>query len=340
MVTGSLEQSQGHDGPAGYALAGSMPAHLTEGRRLAAEPVTDAAAWDRLLSQAPVPHLQQGFAYGEGKRAQGWRVERVRFLDGDRTVALCQALALGAFGVRGPARIARGPVFLAEAPPPALVRDVYQAVRRRWARPLAPLLIAPALEATAGNREALRAAGYRQRDARGFRSMRIGLERSEAEIRAALAPTFRNRLRAAERSGLALDIADGEKAAEWMIARHLENRRQKQFRGVDAGFLRALRAAAPDDHLVFRAVLADVAVAGMSVVRYGRVGEYHTGWFGPEGRGANAGNFLMWAIIRELKARGCAQFDAGGLFDGHGYTRFKRGLRGAEFTLAGEWIAF
>ena len=80
-------------------------------------------------------------------------------------------------------------------------------------------------------------------------------------------------------------------------------------------------------------------VAGMSVVRFGRRAEYHIGWFGPEGRKLNAGNFLMWEVIKEMKRRGVTDFDVGGMRPGDGYTRFKRTMRPVEFRLAGEWVS-
>lgn len=344
-MTDSIDEWRGAAGYAppmegAYALPGRYAPTHAPARQLAVVPVAGAAEWARLLSWAPSPHLQQGFAYGEGKRAKGWRVERVGIADGDRIVALCQVLEMRVLGVRALSRISRGPVFLADSPAAGEIDGVYRTIRRRWASPLAPLLIAPALEATRENRELLREAGFRERTERGWQSMRIDLGRPPVAIRASLASTFRNRLQAAERSGLGVRVAGDDATIDWMIERHLENQRQKRFRGATGGFLRELRAASPEDYLVFQALLEGRPVAGMSVVRYGQVGEYHTGWFGPPGRKANAGNFLMWAIICELKARGYTQFDVGGLYDGHGYTQFKRGLRGAEFALAGEWIAF
>ena len=309
-------------------------------RALAVVPVTDAAEWTRLMAAAPQPHLQQAYAYGEGKRAKGWTVKRVCLSDGPRVVAFCQVLELRILGVRVLSRISRGPAFLADQPCIADVRAAYQTIRNCWGRRYSPLLIAPALEAMPASRDILLAAGYREREERCWRSMRVDLCRTEEDIRASFASTFRNRLRAAERSKLELRVGDDDAMADWMIARHLENKRQKRFRGADGGLLRAMRAAAPQHYLVFQALLDGAPVAGMSVVRYGQVAEYHTGWFGEAGRKANAGNFLMWAIACEMKRRGCTHFDAGGLYDSHGYTQFKRGLRGSEFTLAGEWVAW
>lgn len=322
----------------------SMPAAETGVRvarpRLAVVPVTDPVQWASLLAQAPKPYLPQAFAYGEGKRAEGWSVQRLCFFDKDNVVAFCQVLELRIPGLRLLSRVNRGPIFLGDPPCPIQVGNVYRMLRQDRGRLFSPLLIAPALEATPENLGILANAGFRQRKGRGWQSMRIDLGRSEEALRASLAPGFRNRLRAAERSGLTLRVANDDATVKWMVERHEDNKREKRFKGADGAFIRALRAAAAEDYLVFQAVLDGTPVAGMSVVRFGKLAEYHTGWFGQAGRAANAGNLLMWAILCEMRRRGCAQFDAGGLFDSHGYTRFKRGLRGSEFALAGEWIAF
>ncbi|MDP1730125.1 MAG: GNAT family N-acetyltransferase [Devosia sp.] len=331
-----------YDTPAGIAQEthSADGALRTAGRQLRVVPVTDAATWAGLVAQAPKPHLTQCFAYGEGKRAKGWTVKRVSFLDGDSVVAFCQILELRLFGLRLLSRINRGPVFLESDPPVPRMRDVYRTIRQIWGRVAGgPLLLAPALEASPMHRDLLVGLGFRPRKAAGWNSMRIDLEPAGEAIHASFASTFRNRLRAAERSGITLAIVNDGAAVDWMVARHADNMRNKRFRAADGTFIRELRAAAPDDYLVFQALLAGKPVAGMSVVRFGSVAEYHTGWFGPEGRQANSGNFLMWSIVREMKRRGCLQFDVGGLYDSHRYTQFKRGMRGTEFSLAGEWIA-
>lgn len=303
--------------------------------------IAGAAEWDRLLDRAPLTQLVQGFAYGEAKAAKGLHVRRVVLMDGDAPVALCQVLERRVLGLRIVTRINRGPLLLDHAPSRDTVLAVYRTIRHHWGRWWGgPLTIAPGLLDTADNRELLREAGFRLRKPVGWWSARIDLTQPEHAIRAGLSSGFRNRIKAAERSGLTLHVASDAVTIDWMIDRHVANMEDKRFTAVDAIFLGALAAEAPEDVVVFQALIDGAPVAGMSVVRFGRVAEYHVGWFGPEARPVNAGNFLMWSILMEMKARGCALFDVGGLFEGHGYTQFKRGMRGAEYQLVGEWVAF
>jgi lipid II:glycine glycyltransferase (peptidoglycan interpeptide bridge formation enzyme) len=186
----------------------------------------------------------------------------------------------------------------------------------------------------------LRRAGYRLRHRQSWMSGRIDLSDTEEGLWSRMASTFRNRVRNAEKAGAALRIADDAGTYAWMVARHIENMDEKGFAAASPSLLETLRATSPGNVTVFQLVHDGAAVAGMSVVRFGTHAEYHIGWFGPEGRKLNAGNFLMWNVLLELKRRGVATFDVGGLKPGDGYTRFKRTMKPDEYVLAGEWVSF
>lgn len=297
--------------------------------------VPDQASWDALLARATEPHLPQSYAYGEGKRAKGWDVERAAFLRGGRVLAIATVLVRRLFGIRIIARINRGPLLL-ETVSPSEIIGIYAAIRRHWC---GPLLIAPALLHGPESTALLTGAGFRLRHDRGWTSGRIDLDRTQDSIWAGFASTFRNRVRQAEKTTSAVRVTTDDATYEWLLDRHVENMRDKGFRAADPVLLRALRASAPAGVLLFQLVHDGQAVAGMSVVRFGDCAEYHIGWFGPEGRRLNAGNVLMWEVIKELRARGVRQFDIGGLKVGDGYTQFKRTMRPVEFRLAGEWMS-
>lgn len=309
--------------------------------RLSVRYVAEQVEWDALMERCAAPHLPQAFAYGEAKSAGGWTPRRALLSRGDEPLAIVTVLELRRFGLKLLNRINRGPLFLDAAPADADVLAVYRAIRHRWGRWwTAPLLIAPALEQGERSDRLLRLAGYHRRTQQSWLSGRIDLSADEAALWAGFNSTFRNRVRNAEKAGATLEITDSAAAYDWMIDRHLENMEAKGFSAFGAQMLHRLRDTAPDNVLVFRLVHGGEPVAGMSVVRFGRMAEYHVGWFGPEGRKLNAGNFLMWNIIRELKRRGVDGFDVGGMKSGDGYTRFKRTMNPAEYELAGEWMSF
>lgn len=303
--------------------------------------VADKAEWDQLIASCPDPHLPQGFAYGEGKAAKGWTVERALLLEAGRPVAIATVLELRRFGIRLLNRINRGPLFLEAEPGDDRIAGVYAALRQRWGRIwTAPLLIAPALLTGERSDALLRQAGYRLRHRRSWQSGRIDVTVGEEALWAGLASTFRNRVRNAEKAGAELRISGDAETYEWMLARHAENMAERGFSAAGPELLRALRDTAPEDVLVFQLIHGGEPVAGMSVVRFGTHAEYHIGWFGPEGRKLNAGNFLMWNVLREMHRRGVKTFDVGGLKPGDGYTRFKQTMKPAEYQLAGEWMSW
>lgn len=316
-------------------------------------PVTEAAEWETLFSRVEHPHLVQSWAYGQAKETAegwrtgrrlvdtgGWRTRRLVFERQGRPVAICQLLDKSLAGIRWSSRLNRGPLFLDDPPGEDVVRDVHAALRARWSRLRGVLVLAPALPAGPENRRLLSELGFRDRGKSGWRSARVDLRLDEDELRGKLASTWRNRLKKAENSGMTLRITSATEDIEWIIERHDENMREKDFVGPAPALLRALHRAAPDDFLLFQGRLDDEAVGGMVVYRFGHTAEYFVGWFGPNGRKANVGNYLYWQITLEMKRRGCRYFDVGGYAADERYGHFKQGMRGEEYILLNEWLAF
>jgi len=296
--------------------------------------------------------MVQSWAYGEAKQAAvhwrnrrvavdlgGWRARRLVFERCGEPVAICQLLDKSVAGIRCASRLNRGPLFLSPDPEDDAVRDVYVALRNRWKHLRGVLVLAPALPADPRNFQLLSELAFRDHRLPGWRSARVDLRLDEEQLRRNLAPTWRNRLRVAERSGVEIRVSHAPEDVEWIIDRHVENMKEKDFIGPQPIFLRALCQAAPDDHFVFQARLGDEAVGGMMVYRFGQGAEYYVGWMGREGRKVNVGNFLYWQSALELKRRGCRVFDLGGMRPG-ATEPFKRGMRGVEYELLNEWLAF
>ena len=316
--------------------------------------VTDAAEWDSLFSRVEHPHMTQAWAYGEARRASGahWKVQR-RVLDtgGWRTrrfvferegelVAICQLFEKSLAGVPYATRLNRGPLFLGTSPQADVVEDVYRALRCRWRHfRRGVLVLAPALGASSENYRLLSDLGFRDRHLPGWPSIRVDLRQDEEWLFKNLRSTWRNRLRSAERSGLELTVSQSPEDVEWIIDRHAGNMREKDFVGPSPALLKALYQAAANDLLVYRARLGQEAVGGMMIYRFGHTAIYYVGWMGREGRKVNVGNFLYWQITLDLKRRGSLWFDLGGERPG-ATEQFKRGMRGEEYELLNEWLAF
>ena len=301
--------------------------------------VTEAAQWDRLVAQVDRAHSVQAFSYGEAKASRGWHVSRQLISVMGRPVAIVQALERRVLGVRVATRINRGPMFLVADPPDYLSTAVYRALRQRWGRLTAGvLLLAPALLDTQSNREVLTRAGFRPRRGNGWGSARLDLTQPIDKVFDGFAHNWRKAIRAADKAGVTVRVADAEADHQWMIDRHLENMAQKGFSGHDADFLRALRQHAGADYVLLQAVHEGAPVAGLVMLEFGDVADSIVAWFGDAGRKVKAGNAITWGAIQEMQRRGCRLYDVGGTNSDKGFTSFKNGMNGAPYSLLGEYI--
>ncbi len=296
--------------------------------------------WDALFSQLPAPHFPQAWCYGEGKRARGWDVERLVLQQGSQPVALCQVLVRRVLGIPVAARVNRGPMFLPAGTAAQVRSEVMRALRRRWRfgrRGL--LLIAPALPQGESGAALMRAAGYLRRSEFSWNSALIDLAAPLDAIRARLSSKWRNHLSGAQRSGARQCARTDREAFDWMLERHAHNMERKGFVGPDVGFVRAVIDSSPQDFRVFQASLDEEPCCGILVARYGAHAETYLSWTSDAGRRANAHHLLLWQVIADMKAAGCRALDLGGYSTTDKYGAYKRGMKGEEYRLSGEWLA-
>lgn len=312
---------------------------LADARGLEISRIDDRARWESLFARAPFPHLPQAWMYGEGKRAE-WEVERLLIHGAHGPVALAQVLVkrFAGFPV---ARINRGPVFLESHPRPETRAAALRALRRRW-RFLrrGVLLIAPALDASEDSASALREAGFLRRGSFAWGSALIDLTAPIDDIHKKLSSEWRTKVRKAGKNGVTLAVRTDREAFEWMLARHVENMRAKDFVGPSADFVRRVIDAGPGNFQLLQAIIDGEPHAATLIARFGQHAENFIGWFDDTARRAAAGNFLMWNSVVEMQRAGCRALDLGGFSVTDRYGQFKRGMRGEEYRLAGEWLAF
>lgn len=288
-----------------------------------------------------MPHFTQTWCYGEGKRAaQRWSVERIAFHGKEDPVALCQVLVRRLLGL-SVARINRGPLFMQRAPSTELQLSVLRALRR--GQPFGRrglLLIAPALPPDEASTALLRAAGFMRRRSGGWSSALIDLQPSLEGIRAGLSSRWRNHLNASLKAGISLRVRSDREAIDWMLERHASNMAAKGFAGPAVSFVRSMIVSSPEDFWVLQALVDNEPCSGILVARFGTHAETFLSWTGDAGRRANAHHFLLWHVLVEMKAAGCRALDLGGYTTTGKYGAYKRGMKGSEYRLAGEWLAF
>jgi hypothetical protein len=297
--------------------------------------------WERVFAAAPRSNLLQGWAYGQAKaKIEHVTVRRAFVRQNGEIIGLMQVLDRG-LGPLRVTRLNRGPLWLSTVDP-ATVATALRALRAdaRWWRGRL-LLAAPELPSDMA--AAVEALGYRKRGIEPWRSAWIDLSRGEETLRRALHGKWRNMLNAGERAGIEIEASAGDVAFFWLLKRYAELMIDRQFTGIPVPLLGQLRneVLRPEDLTVYRAKGDEGWLAGALIARHGTSATYLVGWSGNEGRRRHAANVLLFHVMRSLAQSGCRWFDLGGIDAVHtsGIARFKRGLGGDEYVLAGEYVS-
>lgn len=291
----------------------------------------DRKLWAQAAEAAAFFPLQQDWEYGVAARWQGRDVRRFVALRDDKPIACLQAVGrrwLGFFDVWAGLR---GPVGDASAWPELLAR------LPGW--PFAASLVSP--EMAAGDATRARFLG-RGRVHTGPTLALWRLDtKSEAGLRAGLHQKWRNRLRAAERSGLRIELAPRGKWVEWVIALGEATRKAKGFEAAPPHFVaRLAELKGARDCLAAVALDKRAPVAGALFLRHGRDATYCVASSTSEGRKANAANLVLWRAALALKEAGVRTLDLGTIETARsaGLARFKLGTGAEPYELAGTYL--
>jgi len=296
--------------------------------------------WDAWTEAIEKSTIGQTWAYGEAfVGVTPYLPVHGVIYRGKVAVAIVQIVEWRIAGLIRIAKIVRGPLFLTEvdeserAAAYGLIRDQYSIKR------LDLLLWTPEVET--GEADPLPALGLR-RVITGYSSVWLDLRADETALRAGLHQKWRNQLVHAEASGIRVRLGHGGAALEWLLTRHEGHRRRRRLRAPASPFVLALSISMRNKQatLAFTAYSGSEPIAAILVFRHGKTATYYIAWTGPEGRKRDAHNLLLWHAIKELKSRGVEWLDLGGV-DGlsmPGISRFKMGMGGRLFTLAGTYM--
>ena len=139
-----------------------------------------------------------------------------------------------------------------------------------------------------------------------------------------------------------INISDERRAfRDFLVghAQHLDERGRNG--GLEVEFLVSLQGLMPSDRsLICVAAYKDGDYLGGALVsKYGKVAEYLAGHNTSMGRSLNAGQLILWSVIKHLKAKGINKFDLGGMdksLSPPGIYRFKNRIGGTSYKLANE----
>ena len=327
------------------------------------EACTQPADWAAAQAALRLSALEQSWCYGAATAAvtQGkvlperWLIRRADdSLAGLAQVFVRRIPPFGRF-----VRLVRGPLFvpgLARVERDAalaLIRAVYPWRRRCL------LWWLPELNGGVESEAAMARLGMRPMMT-GYSSIRYDLRPAPERLRSQLDGKWRNTLKTAEKSALLMETASVA-AGNWnadafaaLLGEHARHRLEAGFLGPDARFYAAFTDAvktAPKNGLAGEDVLLVWAhagthlgrvrpIAGILVLRHGHAATYAMGWSNEAGRLVKAHYRLLWQAVLTLRAQGVTDFDLGGVDTqrGAGVARFKLGLNGSVFTLAGSYM--
>ncbi|MBM3504510.1 MAG: GNAT family N-acetyltransferase [Alphaproteobacteria bacterium] len=297
--------------------------------------------WRRHLASAGKSAFEQAWAYGEAAVAiGGFRVDRGVAMHQDRAIAIVQAFTRRYAGLVQVTQLLRGPLWLSDEITAEDRATLLHAIKTRFtSERLRFLYWVPELDASAA--QEMRTVRL-HRVMTGYSSIWLDLAPTAEDLRRALDGSWRNMVTSAERNDLVVKTGHGGQDFERLLARDDEQRRRRRFRAVGSAFLRTTAAATKprSDVLVTSAHQGSEMVAGALFFRHGQAATYYVGWTSESGRKAHAQNLLLWRGILELKQVGVRWIDLGGLDTARqpGIARFKLGLGGTPYTLAGSYL--
>lgn len=238
-------------------------------------------------------------------QALGARVRRGLIHDGGRAVAAVQVLER-----RGLRWIGRGPVRLGDGDQRAALRALARHSGLTVATPEVPMAGAGLIPLITTRHQAI-----------------WDLRPDPAQLRAAMAQKWRNRLAAAERAGGTPVLSrHGRDDLAALIAAEAGQRRARRYRALPADFLRHWTCPVA----LWRWPARGPMRAGMLFLIHGTAATYHIGWAGPEARAAFAHGPMLWRAACDLRARGVTLLDLGAADAANpGLARFKLGTGAA-----------
>ena len=183
----------------------------------------------------------------------------------------------------------------------------------------------------------------------GDATVLIDLRKSEDDLRAAMEPSWRNKVSKAERAGLVVQKT-GAKPAQyrWLLDAEAKQRQKRGYRAMPLELTELWQShkayiAKGDKNaglVVYRIDSGRDPAAAMLFLIHGRRATYHVGWTSEDGRKMSAHNLILWHAMKDLKARGIELLDLGGVNtqSGAGIARFKLETGGTVLKRAGSYV--
>lgn len=289
-------------------------------------------AYDAQLSQAHFVPLQQSWGYGALMEALGVTVTRCIIYDDARAIGLAQLVRRRIWRVLPLSLCLRGPLWLQQPLEDTTKAAAYRLLKQRGYYNLF-MPEQPDMRAlNTANRQCIMT---------GYHTVMLDLTQTLESLRAAMDGKWRNRLKAAEASGLAIRRLKQPDAYRFLLEAETRQRHQARYTGLDPALIPAWQGQlGPASLLALAIIQQHQPIAGMIALIHHGCATYQLGWSNAEGKAVNAHNLLLWRMMKELKAQGIRWLDLGGV-DTHtspGIARFKLGSGGRVHSLPGTFF--
>lgn len=307
--------------------------------------------WTDLVSGFQGLSLMQTWEYAEAKAEMSqWMVWRATLNDHGLTLGAVQAM------VRPFPWLSGGLVWINRGPlwnrvetdgmdDPSLLSPMMKALQHYWVeqRGMYLRIAPPALENITAA-DALGTTGCGQVAAvSGWASARVDLSQTVESLRSQLQQKWRNCLNKAERLGLTTQEGSADEGFRELTASYGTTLPERNYQtNITPKFLCRLQALLPPERKLWalNARQDTEQLGGILIARYGDTCEYLVGSINEAGKERNAGQFLLWQAVCQMKALGYRWFDLGGMDPEHtpaGIFHFKSGLGGTLYRLIGEF---
>lgn len=297
--------------------------------------------WKKYFNKCKHSNLLQTWIYGDVKqKLEGWLPKRFIVQSQNKVEAIFQILQKS-YGPVTIYRLNRGPLFTRDDIDYFSKINIYKKIKKTYLkRKFRFLFIAPNLENNIENISVLKKAGYIKRNQNYWNSYVINLNNTIENLRLKLNGKWRNQLKKAEKYELSFILNNSNEAFNVLNEKYRENMIKKNFVGPKEDIFNSIYDHDKKNILVGRVLLNNRLIAINLISLFGKSANYEIGWNSDEGRKKYANNFLLWNTIVKLKGLGIENFDLGGINKekNPGIAKFKNGLSGEEYTLAGEWF--
>lgn len=305
--------------------------------------------WQEIISRFCDVNLLQLWEYGEAKRSQGWGIARQIFWKRDNIVGAAQG------AIKKIPKLPVGVIWFNQSPlwkiqenqvDTEVLYEILEALRKYWVDERHMYMrIAPTLSAV-HDAAILGQVGFKHIQNSPWCSARVDLTCSEEELRMKLSQGWRRGLKKAEVMNFKYKIGTNMSFFNDFLSDYAFLMKRKRFKtAITPAFLDKLQKCLPAERKMYTAIVenAQGRLGSISIVSYGTVAEFLAGGVTGAGKVSQAGKWLFWQTILDMKRRGFTDFDVGGTnpnITEAGILQFKHGLGGTPYQLIGKFEAY